>query len=146
MWDSNSESSKTTNHQRETGWFVGAFNLPIAKPSPIMKWEADVQCYELISKHFPKQRALNQLSDMSVLALSWTQKEVKSRLTFTPNSQGQSVAPTVFALDPDGLHLQHGVRLRSITPTLFSASVDEKKTKPDKNQSHETEGNDSKFD
>jgi hypothetical protein len=131
MWDSNADTS-STNHQRETEWFTGAFNLPIAKPASILKWETNVQCYELITKHFPKQRAINQLDDLSVLALAWTTKEVKSRLTFTPNAQGQSVAPTVFALDPDGACIQLGLRLRSIPPTIFSGDSTADGAVPDK--------------
>ncbi len=98
MWDSNQNES-TNTYQRNTEWFAGPFDTPVNKPPAIIKWEQNTTCYEPINKFFARLRAINQLEDLSTIAMTYTKKEVKTRLSFETNEHGQSVAPTVFALE-----------------------------------------------
>jgi hypothetical protein len=111
MWDSNQNES-TNTYQRNTEWFAGPFDTPVNKPPAIVKWEQNTTCYEPINKFFARLRAINQLEDLSTIAMTFTKKEVKTRLSFETNEHGQSVAPTVFALDPNGNLLLYAVELR----------------------------------
>ena len=110
MWDSNHNES-TNTYQRNTEWFAGPFDTPVNKPPAIIKWEQNTACYEPINNFFARLRAINQLEDLSTIAMTCTKKEVKTRLSFETNEHGQSVAPTVFALDPNGNLLAYAIDL-----------------------------------
>ena len=126
MWDSNQNES-TNTYQRNTEWFAGPFDTPVNKPPAIIKWEQNTTCYEPINKFFARLRAVNQLEDLSTIAMTFTKKEVKTRLSFETNEHGQSVAPTVFALDPNGNLLLYANELRQERKSA-SDSKDSKKS------------------
>ncbi len=126
MWDSNQNES-TNTYQRNTEWFAGPFDTPVNKPPAIIKWEQNTTCYEPINKFFARLRAINQLEDLSTIAMTFTKKEVKTRFSFETNEHGQSVAPTVFALDPNGNLLLYANELRQERKSA-SDSKDSKKS------------------
>jgi hypothetical protein len=101
MW-TDRETTLDLTHNPEELWFAGIFGRPVAKPTPILKWEQNTNVYQLITKKFLRTKASAVLDDLEIIALQYAKTIVRQRQTFRSNSKAENITPLTFEYDPDG--------------------------------------------
>jgi hypothetical protein len=115
MWESK-EQAIDLNYNAEELWFKGVYGQPVNKPLEIRKWEENTKFFKLLDKTYPRSKADRILSDLSLIALTYSKQVVQQRLTFKPNAKGENSAPVVFQYDPNGDLLDFVLELRGAQP------------------------------
>ncbi len=103
-------------------WFKGVYGQPANKPLEIRKWEENTIFFKLLDKTYPHSKADRILSDLSLIALTYSKQAVQQRLTFMPNAKGENSAPVVFQYDPNGDLLDLVLELWSAQPARSLSS------------------------
>ena len=78
------DDDETLLFEKDT-WIDGAYNGP--QRSKIFEDWKKPKRYKLVSKDWPIWRAKKALSDLSQVALKWTNQEVKDKLTSSATSE-----------------------------------------------------------
>jgi hypothetical protein len=115
MWESK-EQAIDLSYNADELWFKGVYGQPVNKPLEIRKWEENTKFFKLLDKTYPRSKADSILTDLSLIALTYSKQAVQQRLTFKPNSKGENSAPVVFQYDPNGDLLELVLELRSAQP------------------------------
>jgi hypothetical protein len=97
MWESK-EQAIDLSYNADELWFKGVYGQSVNKPLEIRKWEENTKFFKLLDKTYPRSKADRILTDLSLIALTYSNQAVQQRLTFKPNSKGQNSAPVVFQL------------------------------------------------
>ena len=111
MW-TDRETTLDLTHNPEELWFAGIFGRPVAKPTPILKWEQNTNVYQLITKKFPRTKASAVLDDLGIIA-EYAKTIVRQRQTFRSNSKAENIASLTFEYNPDGEFALVAAMLRS---------------------------------
>jgi hypothetical protein len=115
MWESK-EQPIDLSYNADELWFKGVYGQPVNKPLEIRKWEENTKFFKLLDKTYPRSKADRILTDLSLIALTYSKQAVQQRLTFKPKSKGENSAPVVFQYDPNGDLLELVLELRSAQP------------------------------